>query len=102
MQGAKLAFVKPGIMAPAKRQDSTDAGASPGVAAAESADRDEKAKQEAHRALIMQRLAAMKAVRAGGSINDAVAPPAPQPDSARCPSPRPPPIPPPQAASGVL
>ena len=68
LQGAKLAFVKPGIVAPAKRTPSADMAGTPPAAvpseAAEAPEKGDKSKQEAHRNVIMQRLAAMKAVKA--------------------------------------
>ena len=76
-----MAFSKPGIGAPAKRADSSDTpphapAAASGQHAATLADKEPRS--DAHRAVIMQRLAAMKAATAGPVVVPAP-PPAPEP-----------------------
>ena len=85
LQGAKLAFVKPGIVAPVKRSDSNDAAMGsvqqpPTTALAEPAGEREAPRAEAQRAVIMQRLAAMRAAKPA----PASAPAVPQPAVSKC------------------
>ncbi|KAK9787875.1 hypothetical protein WJX73_005035 [Symbiochloris irregularis] len=86
LKGAKLAFVKPGLVAPqasAKGASGTPTGASAAAASHPPPvprSVEPEPRTEAHRALIMQRLAAMEAIRSGK--------PAPAPDlRKRSPSP---------------